>query len=160
MSICVATGSLQLALQRQLPAELLVPLSHAKDSASHLMDIVNDLISLSAIESGTLQLGTRRRAAPRRAASQASDHPPGLVASPDLRLLSMPSRRAPHTEPLTAPPDLPVLTRLLAPLLPRNTIQSKTERRRFNLHELCDAVREQVLLPLPSCGFAPVGASL
>ena len=64
MSICVATGSLQLALQRQLPAELLVPLSHAKDSASHLMDIVNDLISLSAIESGTLQLGTPRRAAP------------------------------------------------------------------------------------------------
>tara|TARA_B110001452_G_C14959588_1_gene335575 strand:+ start:70 stop:387 length:318 start_codon:yes stop_codon:yes gene_type:complete len=55
----------------------------------------------------------------------------------------MPSRRAPHTDPLTAPPDLPVLTRLLAPLLPRNTIQSKTERRRFNLHELCDAVREQ-----------------
>ena len=64
-SVChVATGSLQLALQRQLPAELLVPLSHAKDSASHLMDIVNDLISLSAIESGTLQLGTPRRAAP------------------------------------------------------------------------------------------------
>ena len=53
-------GSLQLALQRPLSHELLVPLTHAKDSASHLMDIVNDLISLSAIESGTLQLERRR----------------------------------------------------------------------------------------------------
>ena len=53
----------------------IVPLSHAKDSASHLMDIVNDLISLSAIESGTLQLGAPRR--------HASDNPHPLAAPPD-----------------------------------------------------------------------------
>ena len=67
-----------------------MPLTHAKDSASHLMDIVNDLISLSAIEAGTLQLercrfdlrklcdDLKEQCAPRLAPSQSSAGPAAL----------------------------------------------------------------------------------
>ncbi|KAL3916873.1 MAG: hypothetical protein SGPRY_006635 [Prymnesium sp.] len=49
-------GSLELALQRSRTAELMVPIRHATTAARHLHDMLNDLLSLSAIEAGTLEL--------------------------------------------------------------------------------------------------------